>query len=50
MKIKFKCRQSGNFVEIPAERYWDVEAMQKDANYEQVTEEVKAEPPVKTKK
>lgn len=49
-EVKFKCKQSGNFVSIPVERYWDVEAMLNDRNYEQVTEEVKAEPPVKTKK
>jgi hypothetical protein len=47
--VKFKCKQSGNFVNIPAERYWDVEVLSKDQNYEQVTEQVKPEP-VKPKK
>ena len=45
---KFRCKQSGNFVEFTNE--YDIEQIRMQEEYEEVEEEQEVKPPVKTRK
>jgi hypothetical protein len=45
---KFRCKQSGNFVEF--HNKYDIEQIRLQEDYEEVEEEVQKSPPTKTKK
>lgn len=48
MGVKFKCRQTGNVFEFESE--FDIAAVRKQSDYEEVKEEVKPVEPVKKEK